>query len=99
MARLQAALAAAGAAWGIVAVVSMTYGAQVVMPDNVNTNYGFPRVFAFHTTSTIAGPADIWHVDLTSLAEHLVFWVDGILVLMTAAIIRPGRTSARLQGS
>lgn len=41
-------------------------------PDFVHTDYGFPFVWATHTTVTIAGPADKWTLSLLSLTLNIV---------------------------
>jgi len=46
---------------------------------SIHIDYGFPLVWATHTLSTIAGPADIWKVDITALIIDLAFWL-GIML-------------------
>ena len=54
--------------------------------DYVHTDYGFPFLWATHTESTIAGPADIWHVTPTNLVANIVMWTVSSLALV--ALIR-----------
>ncbi len=49
---------------------------QYNWPDFVHTNYGFPFVWATHTTITIAGPVDKWNVSLTNLFLNMIFWTS-----------------------
>ena len=81
-------LAAVAAVWGVASVVSMTYGALVVWPDFVHTNFGIPLTFAVHTSNTIAGPVDTWDVDLNALAEDLAFWLIGMIAIVLAGLVR-----------
>jgi hypothetical protein len=72
--------------WIAVTVVALTWGAYVIWPDNVHTDYGFPFDWGIHTTNTIAGPVDKWSVDITALVFDLVFWL-GIMTIITALML------------
>ena len=37
-------------------------------PDFIHTDYGFPLVWATHTTVTFLGPVDRWNLNLANLA-------------------------------
>ena len=54
-------------------------------PDYVHTDYGFPLVWATTTTSTIAGPAEIWQLNLANMAVDVAFWA--ILSVIVATMI------------
>jgi len=47
-------------------------------PDFVHTNYGYPFVWARHTTVTLLGPVDKWEVNLLYLALNI-----GVLMLIS----------------
>ena len=83
---------AAGVVWGAVSVLSMTYGTLLNWPDYVHTDYGFPMAFATHTSSTIAGPADTWSVDLVALTGDLTFWFIGMLAILVATTLLQWRS-------
>ena len=87
-------LAAVAVAWGIASIAAMTYGALVVWPDYVHTNFGVPLTFAVHTSSTLTGPADIWDLDLNALAADLAFWLIGMTALVLAGLVRNLRAPA-----
>ncbi|MGQ9781100.1 MAG: hypothetical protein ACUVQ8_02435 [Nitrososphaeria archaeon] len=73
-------------AWAAVTILALTWGALVIWPDNVHTDYGFPFDWGIHTINTIAGPVDRWNVDITALAIDLVFWL-GLMILVTALML------------
>jgi hypothetical protein len=54
-------------------------------PDYGHTSYGFPLLWAIHTESTLAGPADIWSVNVTNLIADIAIWAA--LSLALAAVI------------
>ena len=54
-------------------------------PDYVHTDYGFPLVWATYTMSTIAGPADIWRLNQTSMVVDIAVWA--ILSVLAATIV------------
>lgn len=54
-------------------------------PDYVHTNYGFPMLWAIHTESTFAGPADIWSVNVNNLVADIAIWA--VLSLPLVAVI------------
>ncbi len=84
----------ATAVWGAFFLFSMTYGAQVSMPDNLYTDYGFPLSFATHTTVNIAGAVDQWAVDLNALTGDLIFWVLGMIALVVVLALLQRKSSA-----
>lgn len=57
-------------------------------PDYLHVNYGAPLVWATHTLNTIAGPVDVWRVDLQSLTIDLLFWLGLMLVFVIVSTLR-----------
>lgn len=68
--------------WTVVTIVTLTWGFRYDWPDFVHVDYGFPFVWATHTLSTIAGPADIWEVNITALSMNLLLWLGSMLAAM-----------------
>ena len=78
------------AALAVIAILALTWGTHYNWPDFVHVKHGLPLNWGVHTTSTIAGPADTWDVDLTSLTIDLAIWLA--LILMASAYLsrKPG---------
>jgi hypothetical protein len=72
--------------WVVSTILALTWGTMLNSPDFVHVNYGFPLVWATHTLSTIAGPADIWDVNILALWADLLLWL-GSMVASVAAIL------------
>lgn len=53
-------------------------------PDFVHTEYGFPFVWAAHTTITITGPANIWSVNLPYLGLNIAIWQSTAFLIFYA---------------
>lgn len=70
------------AVWIALSIVALTWGFRYDWPDFVHVDYGFPIVWGTHTLSTIAGPADIWEVNIAALSIDLLVWLGS-----TAAVI------------
>lgn len=66
--------------WTPLTVLAVTWGFMFDWPDFVHVDYGFPLVWATHTLSTIAGPADTWNVDLPALFTDLLFWMGSMVI-------------------
>jgi len=77
-------------AWSAVTVLGVLWGSTFDWPDNVHIDYGVPLVWATHTLITIAGPTDIWRVDMQALLADLLLWL-GLMVLGLAVVARLGR--------
>ncbi len=71
------------AAWSAITIFAVPYGAFYNWPDYVHTDYGLPLAWATHTTSTFAGPADLWTVNVETLAVDLAVW----LAIMVAIVV------------
>ena len=65
--------------WTALTILAVTWGIMYDWPDYVHVDYGFPLVWATHTLSTIAGPADVWNVNLPALLTDLIFWLGSML--------------------
>ncbi len=75
------------AIWAVLTILAITWGITYNWPDFVHVNYGFPLVWATHTLNTIAGPADIWLVNLQTLLIDLAFWL-GTMAIAVAIILQ-----------
>ena len=59
----------------------MTYGWTTSYPDNLNVSYGFPLRWGTHQLVTIAGPVDVWSVDVAALLIDLVIWLCLVILI------------------
>jgi hypothetical protein len=66
---------------------------QVLWPDAVHTNYGFPLFWLTHQTSSFSGPVDIWQVRPLDFIVNL-FFLFSITFLMLW-ILKKHRISPR----
>lgn len=73
------AVVGCGIVISIFAIIAIAGGLTYHLPDYVHTNYGFPLKWGTHTLSTIAGPADIWNIDLWALAIDLACWFGALV--------------------
>ena len=72
--------------WLAVTVLALLFGFNYNWPDFVHVDYGVPLTWATNTLSTIAGPANLWNVNISNLLVDLVFWI-GIMVVAVAALL------------
>jgi hypothetical protein len=77
--------------WSVVTILAVTYGVFYNWPDYVHTDYGFPSTWATHTTSTFAGPANLWTVDTIALIVDLTVWLAVMVVIVAAIYLFLGR--------
>lgn len=70
------------AIWIVVIAVGLLFGFNYNWPDYVHVDYGVPLNWATNTLSTIAGPSDLWSVNISNLLIDLAFW----LAIMTAIV-------------
>jgi hypothetical protein len=56
-------------------IFSLSYGFMYNWPDFQHLKYGIPLTWGTHQLSSIAGPVDLWRVNLVSLVVDLVFWI------------------------
>ena len=68
--------------WSTLTVLALTWGTMFNWPDYVHINYGFPLVWATHTLDTIAGPVDIWNVNLQALIIDLAIWLGSMTIVL-----------------
>ena len=73
--------------WSMGMILALTWGFRFDWPDAVHVSYGLPIVWATHTLSTIAGPVDIWYVNVLALLIDLLFWL-GLMIVGIALLIR-----------
>ena len=64
----------------VIMVFSLSFGFKYNWPDAQHLKYGIPLTWGTHQLSSIAGPVDIWTVNLASLILDLGLWII-ILVL------------------
>lgn len=65
----------------IIAIIGIAYGRLLSVPDAVSRSYGLPLNWGVHQLVTIAGPVDIWSVNITFLVYDLIFWLLIVLIL------------------
>jgi hypothetical protein len=68
-------------------------------PDFVHTDYGFPFVWATHTTATIIGPVDKWNVDLAKLFLDIVAWLSVSYLIFLTFLWMTSRTKDSIDRS
>ena len=68
-------------ACAIVALIALTYGTEFSVPDALSRSYGFPFNWGVHQLMTIAGPVDIWNVNMTNLIVDIGLWLLIIIAL------------------
>jgi len=74
--------------WLIVTTAALTLGLSYNWPDNVHTDYGLPLTWATNTTSTIAGPANLWNVNMLILLVDLTFWLGIMITAVTTMLYK-----------
>ena len=72
--------------WTILTILVVTWGTRNDWPDNVHINYGFPFVWSTQTLSTIAGPVNLWAVDISALIINLALWL-GVMLIVSLALM------------
>jgi hypothetical protein len=65
----------------VTAVIGLAYGRLFSVPDAVSKIFGLPLNWGVHQLVTIAGPVDIWSVNVTYLVLDLIFWLTILLGL------------------
>jgi hypothetical protein len=65
----------------IITIFGMAYGRLYSVPDATSKLYGIPLNWSVHQLVTIAGPVDIWSVNITYLVLDLIFWLIVLLIL------------------
>ena len=69
----------------VVAIIGIAYGRLFSVPDAVSRLYGLPLRWGVHQLVSIAGPVDVWSVNVTYLVFDLTFWM---LVLLATSIVK-----------
>ena len=69
---------------GVIGTLALVYSSSYSVPDLLEVRYGLPLTWGVNTLSTIAGPVNIWRVDLFRLAIDAAFW---FIVLIAASAI------------
>jgi hypothetical protein len=72
--------------WAVLTILAVTWGTRFDWPDNVHIDYGFPLLWATQTLSTIAGPVNMWNVDVTALTMDLALWLAIMLVVVSVML-------------
>ena len=68
----------------VVAIIGIAYGRLFSVPDAVSRLYGLPLRWGVHQLVSIAGPVDVWNVNVTYLVFDLSFWM---LVLLGISML------------
>jgi hypothetical protein len=72
--------------WVVSTILALTWGTTLNWPDFVHVNYGFPLVWTTHTLNTIAGPVDIWKVDILALFLDLLLWLGSMMAIIAVVL-------------
>jgi len=76
-------------------LVGVLVGFQYDWPDFVHTDYGFPFVWATHTTVTIIGPVEQWRVSLVNLTLNVATWL-AVSYIVSLALLWRTRVTAKV---
>ncbi len=68
-----------------VGTFAILYSYSYAVPDLLEARYGFPLTWGWHIMNTIAGPTDVWRVDLLSLGLDAAIWF--LILTMASALI------------
>jgi hypothetical protein len=72
--------------WLVVTAIGLLWGSNYNWPDYVHADYGIPLNWATNTLSTIAGPANLWSVNISNLLIDIVFWL-AIMIVAVALLL------------
>lgn len=72
----------------VVTLFALLWGFMYDWPDFVHVDYGVPLTWATNTLSTIAGPANLWEVNISNLLIDLVFWFSIITIIVAVLLYR-----------
>lgn len=72
----------------VVTLFALLWGFMYDWPDFVHVDYGVPLTWATNTLSTIAGPANLWEVNISNLLIDLVFWFNIITIIVAVLLYR-----------
>ena len=74
--------------WAFLTVASLLWGFRYDWPDFVHVDYGLPLTWGTNTLSTIAGPANLWDVNVSNLMVDLIFWLAIIVVAVALMLYK-----------
>lgn len=69
----------------VFAIAMIVMGFPVTNPDDVHAAHGLPLTWGVHQFVTIAGPVDVWRVDILNLGIDLVIWFGVVLIALPIA--------------
>ena len=72
----------------VVTLFALLWGFMYDWPDFVHVDYGVPLTWATNTLSTIAGPANLWEVNISNLLIDLVFWFSIITIIVAVLLYK-----------
>lgn len=72
----------------VVTIFALLWGFMYDWPDFVHVDYGVPLTWATNTLSTIAGPANLWEVNISNLLIDLVFWFSIITIIVAVLLYK-----------
>lgn len=72
--------------WSIITAIALLWGFNYNLPDFVHVDYGLPLTWGTNTLSTIAGPANLWSINISNLLVDLVLWF-GIMIAAVALLL------------
>jgi hypothetical protein len=79
---------------GVIGIFALVYGSVYSVPDAVEVRYGLPLSWGANIISTIAGPVDLWRVDLIRLAVDVAFWFTVLIAASAILNYRRGKPKA-----
>ena len=68
--------------WAFLTVAALLWSLRYDWHDFVHVDYRLPLTWGTNTLSTIAGPSNLWDVNVSNLMVDLIFW----LVIVVAAV-------------
>jgi len=72
----------------VVTLFALLWGFMYDWPDFVHVDLGVPLTWATNTLSTIAGPANLWEVNISNLLIDLVFWFSIITIIVAVLLYK-----------
>jgi hypothetical protein len=74
--------------WAFLTVAALLWGFRYDWPDFVHVDYGLPLTWGTNTLSTIAGPANLWDINVSNLMVDLIFWLAIIVVAVALMLYK-----------
>jgi len=72
--------------WLTVTVFVLGWGFYYNLTYFAHVNYGVPLTWATNELMTLAGPGNLWSVNIWNLLIDIVFWF-GIMIIIVAALL------------